>query len=345
MNPKQPIAVLIDADNIGPAHANAILKRAQTLGEPVVRRAYGMVNRFSGESGWLAAQRELGIASRPQTANTGSKNAADIALAIDAMELAYDAFCRGILIVSSDSDYTALAVKVRERGKSVWGMGEKQTPAGFRTACTAFFELPSAKRETEKPLPAPAKQPRGACPRCGRRLVVSSTILDRKCHVCESCGGVAGKLSMLDGYFAKEGLAEILKNARERIQPGCICPYCGKTMSILRIQSGDSKVEVDVCGDCSAIWYDKNEFEALVSGDRIVMPSVSAGKAYRREKTMALAADLRNGRLKAATKAGLSAVMRTSYRIPKPDIEPIIQSLASQRIIAVAGKTGKISVI
>jgi len=116
-------------------------------------------------------------------------------------------------------------------------------------------------------------------------------------------------------------------------------------MSILRIQSGDAKVEVDVCGDCSAIWYDKNEFEALVSGDRIVMPSVSAGKAYRREKTMALAADLRNGRLKAATKAGLSAVMRTSYRIPKPDIEPIIQSLASQRIIAVAGKTGKISVI
>ena len=110
------LAVLIDADNVSAAHAGFIFATARKLGDPLVRRAYGMVNCFSQEKGWWNAQREYGIVARPQVSNVSGKNVADIALVIDAMEHLYKKTCDAFCIVSSDSDFTALAAKIREEG-------------------------------------------------------------------------------------------------------------------------------------------------------------------------------------------------------------------------------------
>ena len=79
------LAVLIDADNVSPAQVSEIFKTVSPLGEPIVRRAYGMVNCFSVSGGWNVAQREYGIVSKPQVSNVSGKNVADIALVIDSV--------------------------------------------------------------------------------------------------------------------------------------------------------------------------------------------------------------------------------------------------------------------
>ena len=107
------MAVLIDADNVSPSLIEEIFKIVGSFGDPIVRRAYGMVGCFSDGGGWQRAQREYGVVAKPQVSNISGKNVADIALVIDAMELLYKGTCDGICIVSSDSDYTALAAKIR----------------------------------------------------------------------------------------------------------------------------------------------------------------------------------------------------------------------------------------
>ena len=153
------------------------------------------------------------------------------------------------------------------------------------------------------------------------------------------------KLSVLGKVFTAEGLAKMLETARQHQQPGCVCPNCGSSMSLLKVSSGKRQVEIDVCGKCSAVWYDKNEFETLVPDDGLLLPTVSAGKAYRREMVLVLAADLRSGYLKVLDAKGLQMVMKVSYHIPQPDIGPIVSALMSQRIIHADKKSGRISVL
>lgn len=338
-----PIAVLIDADNVSSSSAGAIFSKACSIGEPIARRAYGMVNCFSSSGGWVQAQREYGIVARPQTSNVAHKNVSDIALVIDAMEFLYKSPCAGIFIVSSDSDYTALAAKIREGGKLVYGMGSEKTPESFRTACTDFFVIPHI---TKPPLPKRQNAHLAVCPRCGGKLTNSRTKSNHPCRICSSCGGVTCNLSVLDRVFAADGLKRLLETAKQHLQRGCICPDCGSPMSILRVSAGKSpQIEIDVCGNCRAVWYDKNEFEALVPNDGVVLPKVSAGKAYRREMVLTLAADLRSGHLKVLDDKSLQMIMKVSYHVPQPDIVPIISTLKSQKVIHTDKKTGRISVL
>lgn len=339
---KKPIAVLIDADNVSPASAGDIFTKACSVGEPIARRAYGMVNCFSSDGGWAQAQHEYGIIARPQTCNVARKNVADIALVIDAMEFLYRSSCQGIFIVSSDSDFTALAAKIRESGKSVYGMGGAKTPKSFRTVCTEFFEIPPSKKPVvEKASAAPS----AVCPRCGGKLMAAKTKSNRKCRICASCGGVTSKMNVLDKVFTPDGLKALLERARQHQQPGCMCPDCGSSMSLLKVAEGTHEVEIDVCGKCSAIWYDKNEFETLTVTDQPLSPTISAGKSYRREMVLTLAADLRSGHLKVLGKKALQTVMRVSYHVPQPDIEPIISTLMCQKVIQVNKKSGAVSVL
>ena len=224
---KASIAVLIDADNISPSAAGEIFRKACSVGEPIARRAYGMVNCFSSNGGWVNAQREYGIVARPQTSNVATKNVSDIALVIDAMEFLYKSPCQGIFIVSSDSDFTALAAKIREGGKSVYGMGGAKTPKSFRTACTEFFEIPTARKPS---MPKGQSASSATCPRCGGQLVASRTKSNQKCRTCSKCGGVTIKLSVLSKVFAADGLERLVETARQHQQPGCVCPDCGSKM-------------------------------------------------------------------------------------------------------------------
>ena len=130
------LAVLIDADNTSHKHAKAIFDEIAGFGEASVRRIYG---DFSSThmKGWSGVQAEFGIVPHHQPANTVGKNASDIALVIDAMDLMLSGRFDGFVLVSSDSDFTRLAQRIREQGLDVCGIGQ-QTP-DFRMAARFIF--------------------------------------------------------------------------------------------------------------------------------------------------------------------------------------------------------------
>ena len=132
------LAVLIDADNTSSRHAPAIFDEIVKLGEANVRRIYG---DFSGSrlSGWDGAIKSLAILQHQQRSNSKGKNASDIALVIDAMDLMYKRTLDGVVLVSSDSDFTRLAQRLREEGLEVYGFGERKAVEAFRKACNRFI--------------------------------------------------------------------------------------------------------------------------------------------------------------------------------------------------------------
>ena len=154
------------------------------------------------------------------------------------------------------------------------------------------------------------------------------------------------KLASLKSVFADESLKEILESAKQQTPPaGCVCPDCGSPMSLLRVAVGEKRIEIDVCAKCRAVWYDKSEFEAIAPNDGVVVPTISAGKAFRREIVASVSADLRSGRLKVLNAKGLKTVLKVSYHVPDPDIESVLGALKSQRVIVENSKTGKISIL
>ncbi len=145
-------AVLIDADNIPAKYAGAILKEITTLGEPALRRVYG--DWSSGQlRNWSDTVRELGLVAKQETANTKGKNASDIGLVIDAMDILHTGRFDGFVLVSSDSDFTALANRVREDGLDVIGIGEGKAPESLRNVCNRFILI-----ENIVDVPQPAAQ-------------------------------------------------------------------------------------------------------------------------------------------------------------------------------------------
>ncbi|MCQ2391035.1 MAG: NYN domain-containing protein [Kiritimatiellae bacterium] len=334
------LAVLIDADNVSPAHAGFIFSTARKLGDPIVRRAYGMVDCFSREKGWWNAQREFGIVARPQVSNVSGKNVADIALAIDAMELLYKKSSEAICLVSSDSDFTAVAAKIREEGCAVYGIGGEKTPISFRQACTQFFVLPGVRKSEPKPQVIRSE----TCPRCGGKLVAAHTKSRHNCRTCPSCGGLSIKLAALKSTFSEESLSALLACAQRHEQIGCICPDCGTPMSLARVAVGKKTIEIDICAKCRSVWYDKDEFNSLVPTDGLLQANVSAGKAYRREIVIAIAADLRSGHAKVADLGGMKTLLKRGYFVPTPDIQSVISSLMSQKVLHI-DKAGKVTII
>ena len=132
------LAVLIDADNTSARHAEPIFDEIVKLGEANVRRVYGDFS--SGRlAGWDDAVKSLAILQHQQRNNTKGKNAADIALVIDAMDLMHKGNMDGFCLVSSDSDFTRLAQRLREDGQLVYGFGERKAPETFRNACNRFI--------------------------------------------------------------------------------------------------------------------------------------------------------------------------------------------------------------
>ncbi len=133
-------AVLIDSDNISAKYITCILDEMTRYGVITYKRIYG--DWTSAQMGkWKMELLENSITPIQQFSNTVGKNATDSALIIDAMDLLYTDNVDGFCIVSSDSDFTRLASRLRESGKEVIGMGEEKTPKSFRAACTVFTNL------------------------------------------------------------------------------------------------------------------------------------------------------------------------------------------------------------
>lgn len=142
--PQRLLAVLIDADNVPAAHAGAIMAEIANFGTAALRRVYGDWSS-STVSPWREKIRTLGLNAVQQTANLKGKNATDLGMVIDAMDILHSSrngtYFDTFVIVSSDSDFTQLAGRIREDGRRVIGIGECRTPASLRNACNRFILL------------------------------------------------------------------------------------------------------------------------------------------------------------------------------------------------------------
>ena len=145
------LAVLIDAENASARHARAAFAAAEALGEATVRRIYGDFSNRRRVS-WNAAIRSWSIVTCHQPSHVPGKNAADIALAIDAVDMMHRERLDGFCLVTSDSDFTRLAQRLREGGFAVYGFGERKTPQAFRAAYHRFQIVgKAANRAIAKP--------------------------------------------------------------------------------------------------------------------------------------------------------------------------------------------------
>ncbi|MEN0000195.1 MAG: NYN domain-containing protein [Pseudomonadota bacterium] len=132
------LAVLIDADNTSATIADALFDEVARLGEASVRRIYGDYANPHVKA-WYNEINRHSLIWQQEHANTKGKNASDIAMVIDAMDLLHSGRLAGFVLVSSDSDFTRLAARLREHGVVVYGMGKKNTPESFRNACNRFI--------------------------------------------------------------------------------------------------------------------------------------------------------------------------------------------------------------
>ena len=131
------LAVLIDADNASAKIVDGLFEEIAKIGEASVRRIYGDFSNPRSK-GWADTLSKHAIIPQQQFAYTTGKNASDITLVIDAMDLLHSGRFDGFCLVSSDSDFTRLAARIREQGVDVFGFGEQKTPESFRQACRRF---------------------------------------------------------------------------------------------------------------------------------------------------------------------------------------------------------------
>lgn len=160
------LAVLIDADNVPYSNVKGMMEEIAKYGTPTTKRIYADWTRPNA-NGWKGVLLEHAITPIQQYSYTTGKNSSDSALIIDAMDLLYSGKLDGFCIVSSDSDFTRLAIRLRESGMKVFGIGEQKTPKPFISACDRFIFIevledakkkkivnsPTDKKKIEKIIP------------------------------------------------------------------------------------------------------------------------------------------------------------------------------------------------
>ena len=152
------LAVLIDADNVPYSNVKGMMEEITKFGTPTTKRIYADWTK-PNSNGWKSVLLEHAITPIQQYSYTVGKNSSDSAMIIDAMDLLYSDKVDGFCIVSSDSDFTRLAIRLRESGMKVIGIGEKKTPNSFIVACDRFIYIEvldgAIKKKTKKPVTRP----------------------------------------------------------------------------------------------------------------------------------------------------------------------------------------------
>ncbi len=179
----QRLAVLIDAENAQAALLDALFSEIAKFGGASVKRAYGDFTHATLSS-WRSVLLKHSIQAVQQFNNTVGKNASDIALIIDAMDLIHSKRFDGFCLVSSDDDFTRLASRIREEGLLVYGFGEKKTPQSFIAACDKFIYTEILRREPNAAVKADASPPSAN----GFKRIPLDLLRD----AVESCGDEAG---------------------------------------------------------------------------------------------------------------------------------------------------------
>ncbi len=144
------LAILIDADNIPSRLVSGILEEIAKYGVPTFKRIYADWTK-PHVSGWKGVLLDHAITPVQQYSYTTGKNSSDSALIIDAMDILYTGRVDGFCVVSSDSDFTRLATRLREAGMKVFGMGEQKTPSAFRAACDKFIYIEILEQQEVSP--------------------------------------------------------------------------------------------------------------------------------------------------------------------------------------------------
>ena len=155
MSEEKKLAVLIDSDNVSAKYAQFVMNEVQKYGVPTYKRVYGDWEK--GGNGWHAPAVNYSIMPVQQTSYVAGKNATDFSMIIDAMDILHKEGVDGFCIVSSDSDYTRLASRIRESGREVLGFGEKKTPKPFIKSCDKFIYV-EILGQTPPEKAAPAKK-------------------------------------------------------------------------------------------------------------------------------------------------------------------------------------------
>ena len=143
------IAVLIDGDNAPRTAIKEIMEECVKYGTPTIKRIYGDWAMNNMES-WKPLMLENALIPVQQYSYTTGKNSTDSAMIIDAMDILYSQPVDGFVLVSSDSDFTRLALRLREAGKKVYGIGERKTPLPFIAACDKFIYVEVIRNKEEK---------------------------------------------------------------------------------------------------------------------------------------------------------------------------------------------------
>ena len=150
--PSPQVALLIDADNSTAALIPSLLAEVEKLGEVTIGRVYGNWS-LSSMSKWQEITQRYGLEQRHHGQTVPGKNATDIALVVDAMDILHSSTIDHFCLVTSDSDYTPLVWRLRSAGRKVHGIGRPTTPLAFRTACTVFVSTDQLLAKPRQPLP------------------------------------------------------------------------------------------------------------------------------------------------------------------------------------------------
>jgi uncharacterized LabA/DUF88 family protein len=187
------LAVLIDSDNTTASVTTELLEEIAKYGTPTIKRAYGDWTTQQLVS-WKEELLRHAIQPVQQFSYTKGKNSTDSALIIDAMDLLYAGNLEGFVIVSSDSDFTRLATRLRESGMTVYGLGRRNTPAPFVAACDRFIYLDLLTEKPQEPAPG-GEEPAPVLPNLKRILstAISSTSKDDGWSNLGEVGSYLGK--------------------------------------------------------------------------------------------------------------------------------------------------------
>lgn len=205
--PTLRLAVLIDADNAQAAVIEGLLAEIARFGEATVKRIYGDFTSPNSAS-WKKVLQKYAIKPIQQFAYTTGKNATDSTLIIDAMDLLYTRKFDGFCLVTSDSDFTGLAVRIREEGLTILGFGEQKTPEAFRNACHKFIltevlrpSSPPAETATPQPKPENTYQPQ--MPETDKKAVIfpKKFVLNALEQSCDDTGWA--NLGTFGSYLTK----------------------------------------------------------------------------------------------------------------------------------------------
>jgi uncharacterized LabA/DUF88 family protein len=212
------LAVLIDADNVPYSNIKGMLEEIAKYGTPTFKRIYADWTKPT-VSGWKSVLLEHAITPVHQYSYTSGKNATDSSMIIDAMDILYTGRVDGFCIVSSDSDFTRLATRLREAGMKVFGLGEKKTPTAFISACDKFIYIEILKEEQPVAKPSSSSSAKTKTVDTKKEIIVTEAIrkVDRELVklISDSINDLAGE----DGWTFLGELGNLLLKKQPDFDP------------------------------------------------------------------------------------------------------------------------------